>query len=57
MYGKQIPAPAILHMQNQEEEQEMAILDVQHVQKIYTTRFGGSRVQALRDVSFQVERG
>ena len=35
----------------------MAILDVQHVQKIYTTRFGGSRVQALTDVNFRVERG
>ena len=35
----------------------MAILDVQHVKKTYTTRFGGSRVQALRDVSFKVERG
>ena len=35
----------------------MTILDVQHVQKIYTTRFGGSRVQALSDVNFQVERG
>ena len=35
----------------------MTILDVQNVQKIYTTRFGGSRVQALSDVSFRVERG
>ena len=35
----------------------MTILDVQHVQKIYTTRFGGSRVQALSDVNFKVERG
>lgn len=35
----------------------MTILSVQHVQKIYTTRFGGNRVQALSDVSFQVERG
>ena len=35
----------------------MTILDVQHVQKIYTTRFGGNRVQALSDVSFKVERG
>ena len=35
----------------------MAILDVQHVQKIYTTRFGGNRVQALSDVNFKVERG
>lgn len=35
----------------------MAILDVQHVQKIYTSRFGGNRVQALSDVNFKVERG
>ena len=35
----------------------MTILDVQHVQKIYTTRFGGNRVQALSDVNFKVERG
>ncbi|MBC5687589.1 ABC transporter ATP-binding protein [Mediterraneibacter sp. NSJ-55] len=33
----------------------MALLDVKNVKKIYTTRFGGSKVQALKDVSFSVE--
>ena len=33
----------------------MAILEVKNVKKIYTTRFGGQAVQALRDVSFSVE--
>lgn len=35
----------------------MAILTVNSVKKIYTTRFGGNQVQALRNVSFQVEEG
>ena len=35
----------------------MPLLEVQHVQKIYTTRFGGNQVQALRDVDFTVEAG
>ena len=35
----------------------MAVLEVQHLKKIYTTRFGGNRVQALADVSFSVEQG
>ena len=35
----------------------MPLLEVEHVQKIYTTRFGGNQVQALADVSFQVEQG
>lgn len=35
----------------------MAVLEVRHLKKIYTTRFGGNRVQALSDVSFSVERG
>lgn len=35
----------------------MAILDVKHIKKIYTTRFGGNQVQALSDVSFSVEEG
>ena len=33
----------------------MALLDVKNVKKIYTTRLGGSQVQALSDVSFSVE--
>ena len=35
----------------------MSILEVNHLQKIYVTRFGGTKVQALTDVSFSVERG
>lgn len=35
----------------------MAILSVDHVKKIYTTRFGGNQVQALSNVSFEVEEG
>ena len=36
---------------------EMSILEVNNVKKIYTTRFGSNRVQALSDVSFSVEEG
>ena len=35
----------------------MSILCVSGVQKIYTSRFGGNRVEALKSVSFQVEQG
>ena len=35
----------------------MAVLEVNGLKKIYTTRFGGNRVQALTNVSFTVERG
>ncbi|NLO84544.1 MAG: ABC transporter ATP-binding protein [Clostridiales bacterium] len=35
----------------------MSILEVTHLQKIYTTRFGGNQVQALSDVNFTVENG
>lgn len=35
----------------------MSILNVSGVQKIYTTRFGGNKVEALKSVSFQVEQG
>ena len=35
----------------------MALLDVQCLEKIYTTRFGGNRVQALSNVSFSVNEG
>lgn len=40
-----------------QEEAEVSILEVNHVRKIYTTRFGGSQVEALRNVSFRVEKG
>lgn len=35
----------------------MAILEVNNIKKVYTTRFGGNQVQALSDVSFSVEKG
>lgn len=35
----------------------MKILDVHNIKKIYTTRFGSNQVQALKDVSFSVEKG
>ena len=35
----------------------MSILNVSNVQKIYTTRFGGNKVEALKRVSFDVEQG
>ena len=35
----------------------MHILEVQGLQKIYTTRFGGSKVEALKNVNFTVDSG
>ena len=35
----------------------MAILEVQGIEKIYTTRFGNNQVTALSDVYFSVEQG
>lgn len=36
---------------------KMTLLEVNNIKKIYTTRFGGSQVQALSNVSFSVEKG
>ncbi len=35
----------------------MSMLDVSGLNKVYTTRFGGNQVEALRSVSFSVEEG
>lgn len=35
----------------------MSILEVSGIQKIYTTRMGGNKVEALKHVSFHVEQG
>lgn len=35
----------------------MSILEVNGIQKIYTSRFGGNKVQALKNVTFSVEEG
>ena len=33
------------------------LLDVQHVKKIYKTRFKGNQVEALKDIHFTVDKG
>ena len=35
----------------------MPLLEVQHLQKVYTSRFGGRQVEALQNVNFSVEPG
>lgn len=35
----------------------MSILEVNRLKKVYTTRFGGNKVEALKNVSFSVEEG
>lgn len=35
----------------------MALLEVQNLEKVYTTRFGGNQVRALSGVNFSVENG
>ena len=35
----------------------MTLLDVQHIKKIYKTRFQGTQVEALKDIHFTVENG
>ena len=39
------------------QEENMAMLEVNCLKKIYTTRLGGNQVQALSDVVFSVEEG
>lgn len=57
---KEIPYFFIMTLSNKKEGQvikTMALLDVKNVKKIYTTRFGGNKVEALHNVSFSVEAG
>lgn len=35
----------------------MSILEVRSLKKVYTTRFGGNKVEALKNVNFSVEQG
>lgn len=44
-------------MQTGGNESIMSILEVDGLKKIYTTRFGGNKVEALKNVSFSVEEG
>ena len=53
MYNKSIKQKG----DTREVKSKMAILEVKNVKKIYTTMFGGAKVQALSNVSFSVEEG
>ena len=44
-------------MREYREEHKMALLEVRNLKKIYTTRLGGNKVQALDNVNFSVEQG
>ena len=35
----------------------MKLLEVNHLKKVYTTRFGGSKVTGVQDVIFDVVQG
>ena len=35
----------------------MSVLEVNNLKKVYTTRFGGNQVEALKNISFSVEQG
>lgn len=39
------------------QETNMSILEVKNVSKVYTTRFGSAKVQALSNMNFSVEKG
>ena len=38
-------------------EENMSLLEAANIKKTYTTRLGGNKVEALRNVSFAVEKG
>lgn len=38
-------------------EKQMSILQVEGLKKVYTTRFGGNKIEALKNVNFSVEKG
>ena len=35
----------------------MALLHVNNLKKVYTTRFGGNKVEALKNINFEIEKG
>jgi putative ABC transport system ATP-binding protein len=47
----------ICYTLNTERNDNMAILEVMGIKKIYTTRFGGNKVEALKNVTFTAEKG
>ena len=51
------PAAAALAPSRKGMVYRMALLEVNNLKKVYTTRFGGNQVRALSNVSFSVEPG
>ena len=49
--------PRVPYRCSQEEHFMSELLNVEHLKKVYTTRFHGASVQALEDVTFSVEEG
>lgn len=47
----------IAHLSNKVGDFNLALLSVQNLGKVYSSRLGGNQVTALSDVSFSVERG
>ena len=41
----------------EEGEKKMSILEVSNLKKVYVTRFGGTKVEALTNVNFTIEQG
>ncbi len=50
-------AQSDIFLRKTREEYDMSILEVNGVKKVYTTRFGGNQVEALKNVNFSVEEG
>lgn len=55
--GRQSEPWIKLRYENKRSELIMALLQVNNLKKVYTTRFGGNHVQALSNVNFSVEAG
>lgn len=47
----------VMIIKKEKRGEHMALLEVTNVKKIYSTRFGGNKVQALSNVTFSVEKG
>lgn len=55
--GFSFPFSATIKAQKTREVFVMSILEVSGLRKVYTTRLGGNRVEALKNVNFTVEAG
>lgn len=54
---KEPGSKALAHEIRHKEEETLSILEVRGLRKIYTTRLGGNKVEALKNVNFEVEEG